>query len=196
MPPSFLHGCSIVGGILWYLCSDKLYGSKGNQLMNKLHLSKRAFSGKEFICIPSSFIDFLHMLHAAHREEFCKAAAFLDYLAENGARGDKVVCRYPEGMIYMHCIPGIEKHSGGKSAGAGNNRAGPVSLWKGSGSGKEGSFSKPAVCVILYSQSCEEADNGDSFVILHHFFTDRVPAGIPLRHLQQAVCRQRRYRRF
>ena len=55
---------------------------------------------------------------------------------------------------------------------------------------------KPAVCVILYSQSCEEADNGDSFVILHHFFTDRVPAGIPLRHLQQAVCRQRRYRRF
>ena len=22
--------------------------------------------------------DFLHMLHAAHREEFCKAAAFLD----------------------------------------------------------------------------------------------------------------------
>jgi hypothetical protein len=140
--------------------------------------------------------DFLHMLHAAHREEFCKAAAFLDYLAENGSRGDKVVCRYPEGMIYMHCIPGIEKHSGGKSAGAGNNRAGPVSLWRGSGSGKEGSFSKPAVCVILYSQSCEEADNGDSFVILHHFFTDRVPARIPLRHLQQAVCRQRRYRRF
>ena len=57
--------------------------------------------------------DFLHMLHAAHREEFCKAAAFLDYLAENGARGDKVVCRYPEGMIYMHCIPGIEKHPEG-----------------------------------------------------------------------------------
>lgn len=140
--------------------------------------------------------DFLHMLHAAHREEFCKAAAFLDYLAENGSRGDKVVCRYPEGMIYMHCIPGIKKHLGGMSAGAGNNRAGPVSLWRGSGSGKEGSFSKPAVCVILYSQSCEEADNGDSFVILHHFFTDRVPAGIPLRHLQQAVCRQRRYRRF
>lgn len=54
--PFYLHGCSIVGGILWYLCSDKLYGSKGNQLMNKLHLSKRAFSGKEFICIPSSFM--------------------------------------------------------------------------------------------------------------------------------------------
>lgn len=140
--------------------------------------------------------DFLHMLHAAHREEFCKAAAFLDYLAENGARGDKVVCRYPEGMIYMHCIPGIEKHSGEMSAGAGHNRAGPIPFWRGAGFFGGGFSDKTAFCVILYGQHNEKTDSGDSYVILHHFFTDRVPAGIPLRHLQQAVCKQRKYRKY
>ena len=140
--------------------------------------------------------DFLHMLHAAHRDEFCKAAAFLDYLAENGSRGDKAVCKCPEGTIYMHCIPGIDKHSGRKSPGTGRSRAGPIPLRRGSGFGGVRFSDHPAFCVILYGRHYEKTDSGASYVILHYFFTYRDPAGIPFRHLQKAVCKQKRYRKY
>lgn len=135
--------------------------------------------------------DFLHLLHAAHREEYYKMAAFLDYLAENGSGGDRAVCRVPGGEIYLHCFPGFENAAGGqsekRSAKSSFCRAGPV--FRKQRKGFCGLFPgrSLSVCVLLYGRSAGREGEENTYVLLHHYFTDRVPGGIPLLHIYLAV---------
>ena len=148
----------------------------------------------------SHLSDYIHRLHAAHRKDFYKMAAFLDYLTENGANADKVVGRYPDGIIRMHCIPGMEKLPAAYSACTGDQRAGPFPFQKSLRvpkrlkKRKTGSGSDKAVCIILYGQYHKKADREESFVLLHHFFADRIPGGVPILHMYLAVRKLQRYR--
>lgn len=139
----------------------------------------------------SSLSDFMHLLHAAHREEFYKVAAFLDYLAENGSGGDRAVCRVPGGGIYIHCFPGFENVAEGqserKSAKTSFCRAGPVFRKQKKTAGRLLPGRPLSVCVILYGRTCRQEGDEDKYVLLHHYFTDRVPGGVPLLHIYLAV---------
>ena len=135
--------------------------------------------------------DFLHMLHAAHREDYYKVAAFLDYLAENGSDGDKAVCRYPGGGIYMHYIRGFETVPEGqkerRSAGRSFCRAGPAARKQKKTARRLFSGRPLSVCVFLYGRTCRHERDEETYVLLHHYFTDKVPGGVPLLHMYLAV---------
>ena len=147
----------------------------------------------------SDLSDFLHMLHAAHREDYYKVAAFLDYLAENGSDGDKLVCRYPGGGIYMHCITGFETVPEGQKerrlARLSFCRAGPADR-KHKKAVRGLLPGRPlSVCVILYGRTCRQEGDNDEYVLLHHYFTDRIPGGAPLLHIYLAVRELQAHRR-
>lgn len=112
----------------------------------------------------SDMRDFLHLLYETQKNSFYRLAAFLDFLGERGKIGDKAVCRFPGGTIYMHCIPGIDPPAGTK--------------------GRRLSKASAGVCVILYGQYSE---GEKAFVLLHHYMADKVPGGVPLLQMYQAV---------
>ena len=143
----------------------------------------------------SGLSDYIHALHAEHREDFYKVAAFLDFLEENGSAGDKAICRCPEGTIYMHCIPGIEKLPAMQSASRGCSRAGPFLFLRRFGS-RSGGFSEgKKVCVILYGSFFENAGGEELYVLLRHYFTAGIPRGTPFLQMYRAVRELQRYRR-
>lgn len=143
----------------------------------------------------SGLSDYIHSLHAEHREDFYKVAAFLDYLEENGSAADKAVCRYPEGTIYMHCIAGIEKLPCMQSARRGRSRAGPFLFLRRLVSGADGACDGKKVCVILYGSCWENEGGEEQYVLLHHYFTAGIPRGTPFLQVYRAVRELQRYRR-
>lgn len=186
---------SSVWGIFWYLRSANLC-VKRERGIRKKGAGMHTIEFYEDANGKSDLSDYIHMLHAEHADGFYKAAAFLDYLAENGPAGDKVVCRYPEGTIYMHCIPGMKKMTGRRAAARQSSRAGPIPFLKRFRSGKAGSAQKKMVCVILYGRCCEDAGGEDLFVLLHHYFTAGIPRGTPFLQMYRAVRRMQGHCRF
>ena len=111
------------------------------------------------------------MLHAAHREEFCKAAAFLDYLVRMEPAETRLSADILRDDHALHSgienTPGKIRRSREPRRPRFMERIHP-----------ERRLLQQAGCLChLIQPVCEEADNGDSFVILHHFFTDRFPPG-------------------
>ena len=144
----------------------------------------------------SDIIEYIRLLHEGHRDDYYKMAAFLDLLAEWGSGTDKMVCRCPEGIIYMHYIEGMTKLLPESSADPWYARVGRTVF-----SGKRRFLSsaahrEKAVCVILYGWYSREERSREAFVILHHYFTNRVTGGIPLLQMFRAVHRLRKMHRY
>lgn len=148
----------------------------------------------------SELSDFLHMLHTAHRKDYYKVAAFLDYLSENGSDNDRPVCKCPGGRIYMHCINGFEtaaeRHSEKRLAKSSICRAGPGSRKHIKTDHRFFTGRPSQVCVLLYGRFGRNEGDEDTYVLLHHFFTDRVPGGVPLLHMYLAVRKLQAHRRL
>jgi hypothetical protein len=119
-----------------------------------------------------------------------------DVLAEKGSCVDKEVCRCPEGIIYMHNIVGMTKLLSESFAEPRHGCVGrPVFR------GKRRFFSnaahrETAVCVIVYGQYLQGEKNRESFVVLHHYFTNRVHKGLPLLQIYFAVRRLRQFIKY
>ena len=136
--------------------------------------------------------EYIRMLHESYKEQYYKMAAFLDYLSEKGSGLDKEVCRCPEGIVYMHSIEGMPELFPKRHMDSWSVRAGR-SLFKGRRRFCQNTaVDEPAVCVILYGRQSREERSRDSFVILHHYFTNRVLGDLPLLQMFRAVYRLRK----
>lgn len=139
--------------------------------------------------------DLLRVLYDTQKNDFYKVAAFLDFLEEKGAVGDKMICSCPEGTIHMHCIPGFERIPEGWSADPVHSRAGPGARRRKDVRSDDDSLQEPAVvCVLLYGLYREYEGGKDTFVMLHHYFTDGIPSGVHLLQMYQAVRELQKHR--
>lgn len=137
-------------------------------------------------------IEYIRKLHKTHKEEFYKMAAFLDFLGEKGCGADKQVGRSPEGIIYMHCIGEMTRLAPEGCADPWYVRAGRRIFRGRRPFFRSASLDGQAVCVILYGRNSRQEKGGASFVMLHHYFTNRMPGGIPFLQMYRAVRRLRK----
>lgn len=144
----------------------------------------------------SEIIEYIRMLHEGYKDDYYKMAAFLDVLAEKGSCVDKEVCRCPEGIIYMHSIVGMTKLLSESFADPRHGCAGRLAF-----RGKRRFFinaahRETAVCVIVYGKYSQAEKSRESFVVLHHYFTNRVYKGLPLLQIYFAVRRLRQFIKY
>lgn len=144
----------------------------------------------------SEIIEYLRLLHEGHKEDYYKIAAFLDNLAERGSGADKVVCRCPEGVIYLHGIGGMPRLLPEKDTDPWYVRVRRLLIQKSLRLFRSAPLDQPAVCVILYGQCSEAERRKDSFVILHHYSTNRISLDLPFLQMYRAVRRLRKYCKY
>ena len=144
----------------------------------------------------SEIIEYIRLLHEGHRDDYYKMAAFLDLLAEWGSGADKMVCRCPEGIICMHYIEGMTKLLPESSADPWHARVGKTVFSGKRRFSSSAAHREKAVCVILYGQYSQEENSRESYVVLHHYFTNRVSKALPMLQIYRSVRRLRKYNKY